>query len=501
MRKLLLASAATLGAASWLGTADAQTTPAANYAPMQGQSATTPAASPPASAFTPNNGTPSPAPGSVANPTPGTVVIHMNGRVTVVGWGAWTSADKGTVAGSNAGYKVSPLSIGTYARIYSGMDGMATNGLRYGGSIEVRMNNPPGGVLGQTSSSSFTFANSASTGASGYTSGETFFVRRAFGYLAGNSWGIVRFGQGDGPISLFDGGVTTFQFLPSGNLNGGDLQGDTLGATAIPFLPTTVAGNEYGSSKIVYLSPQLAGFDFGLSWSPNTQNGYTVCAAAGPACVNMSSGPVPVDGAKAMNLTEMAIRYQGTFGGLAVLAYGAWVHSGHTDYSGPFIHPATSLASFTPGAAINQSGGTGQFDNLNMGQVGVALTYAGFRVGGNWTGGAVNGQLALRPSGGSMANGWVAGLTYTTGPLTAGIVGAMFNTQGAVQLAGLTQRNEWEINPGVMYTVAPGLQVWGEYLYQARHQNGFNFVTGAAGSLAYNNVKATGFLVGSTFYW
>ena len=32
------------------------------------------------------------------------------------------------------------------------------------------------------------------------------------------------------------------------------------------------AGNEYDNAKIVYLSPQIAGFDFGLLYAPNTSN-------------------------------------------------------------------------------------------------------------------------------------------------------------------------------------------------------------------------------------
>ncbi len=51
-------------------------------------------------------------------------------------------------------------------------------------------------------------------------------MRRAFTYVAGENWGIVRMGQADGLIGIFDNGVTTFQFLPTGNLNGGDLQAD-----------------------------------------------------------------------------------------------------------------------------------------------------------------------------------------------------------------------------------------------------------------------------------
>ena len=87
---------------------------------------------------------------------------------------------------------------------------MATNGLRYGAAIEVRQN-----FTGQVS-------NSGSSGACGYSSLETLYVRRAFTYFAGENWGIVRAGQADGLIGIFDNGVTTFQFLPTGNLNGGD---------------------------------------------------------------------------------------------------------------------------------------------------------------------------------------------------------------------------------------------------------------------------------------
>ena len=499
MRKLLLASAATLGAVSWLGTADAQTATTMTLAPVasQGQTASAPAASPPASAFTPNNSTPAMGAGSTANPTPGSVVVHINGRVTVDFWGAWTSVDKGTVAGGNAGFKVAPYNLGTYARIYTGLDGMATNGLRYGGSIEIRenfpANNGPNGF-----GAAAALASSGSSLASSYSSAETLFVRRAFGYVAGD-WGIVRIGQGDGPISLFDGGITTFQFTGAGNLNGGDLQGDLIGAVAIPFIPSTVAGNEYTTQKIVYISPQFAGFDFGVSWSPYSFNSFAVCAGAGagPACAATSAGPVTTLGAKNLNLTEMAVRYQGKFGDLGLLAYGAWVHSGHANYNGAFIPNPTTLA----GAGALGSGATGRFDDINMGQVGAALTWAGFTVGGNWTGGAVNGQLAPRPSGGSMTNAMVLGAVWSNGPLKIGVAAEYFNDQGATQLVGLTQRHEWAVNPGINYTVAPGMQVWGEYIYTERHQAGFNFVTGAAGSAAYNDVKGNGFILGSTFYW
>jgi hypothetical protein len=48
------------------------------------------------------------------------------------------------------------------------------------------------------------------------------FVRRAFTYVAGENWGLLRLGQADGVIGIFDNGVTSGQFLING-FGGGDL--------------------------------------------------------------------------------------------------------------------------------------------------------------------------------------------------------------------------------------------------------------------------------------
>lgn len=494
MRKILLASAAVLGAASWLNQANAQPTAMAMM-PTQGMVAGTPSASPPAGANNNNNTNAKANPGAVANPTPGTVVIHVNGRVTTGLYETWSNLDKGTfpavtgVGGATlapaGNYKVQPSNIATYARIYTGLDAMAANGLRYGGAIEIREN-----FTGQSSSS-------ASTGASGYSSSQTLFVRRAFVYVAADNIGIVRAGQGDGLISLYDNGVTTFQFLPSGNLNGGDLETVVMGNTTIPFVFLGVAGNEYDNNKFVYMSPQFAGFDFGFQWAPNTSNGYgtgspntygTVagCSYAGPGCPGLtSSSGSATDGARIINQTAVGVRYQGSFSGLGVLAYGVYEFSGKANY--------------TPVTAAAKAAGP-YYNNLGVGNFGVALTYAGFTVGGNYIGGSMNGQGALKPAGGANMNAFTVGVTYKTGPLLVGIVGENIQSQGAVPLAGITQRSEKAIDAGASYTIAPGLVAWTEYMYQTRKQSGFNFATGSVGS-AYNNVQSQGFEVGTTVYW
>ncbi|HEX4173274.1 MAG TPA: porin, partial [Acetobacteraceae bacterium] len=297
MRNFLLASVATLATGGLTGAALAQA-PAAPAAPVgapnQGQVAY-PAAPAPVSYVNENNNYQAPMlPGPLANPTPGTIVVHINAKVQVDVSAAWSSADTvahtapagspgaapitsigtggtsasaalGAILGNNGTgtTKVQPQDIESFARLYFGADGMATNGLRYGAAIEVRQN-----FIGEQSGAS----------ASTYLSSQTLFVRRAFTYVAGDQWGIVRAGEADGLIGIFDNGVTTFQFLPTGNFNGGDTQ-SVIPSNAVPtWVWMSQAGGDYGNAKVVYMSPQIAGFDFGLQYAPNTSNGFGMSA-------------------------------------------------------------------------------------------------------------------------------------------------------------------------------------------------------------------------------
>ena len=404
--------------------------------------------------------------------------------------------------------KVQPQDVDSFGRIYAGGDGMATNGLRYGAAIEIRQN-----FTGQISSN-------ASSGASGYASLETLYVRRAFTYVAGENWGIVRMGQADGLIGIFDNGVTTFQFLPTGNLNGGDLQGLSFQRLAHLRVPgpggQRVCQREGGVSvaadRRVRLRPPVCAehverqrhraADNALNGSitgAGTGTGLS-CTIANTGCPSLSSGPGIQDGARALNQTAIGVRYQGAFGGLGVLAYGVYEISQAADYTG-LKTPAVLGTTTTPGSKFN-----GTYNGLSFGSGGVAVTYAGFTVGGNIIGGKINGQLALQPSGGAPLLGVLAGAKYVNGPWTVGIVGEEYWEQGTVTLSGLTQRKARALDAGVGYAVAPGFSVFAEYLWQDQTQNGNNFLTGAVGvgaagvangAIFNNNVRSQGFLVGN----
>ena len=146
-------------------------------APTQGQQAW-PAAPAPVAYVNNNNNYQAPMlPGALANPTPGTIVVHINAKVQVDAGGVWTSADRRAFTAPNGApgappitsigsgplaagpatsasaaqsailgvngtgtAKLQPQVIGSFARLYFGGDGMATNGLRYGAAIEIREN-------------------------------------------------------------------------------------------------------------------------------------------------------------------------------------------------------------------------------------------------------------------------------------------------------------------------------------------------------------------------
>ncbi len=63
-------------------------------APTQGQQAWSPAPAPVSYANTNNNYQAPALPGALANPTPGTIVVHVNGKVQSSISGSWSNLDR-----------------------------------------------------------------------------------------------------------------------------------------------------------------------------------------------------------------------------------------------------------------------------------------------------------------------------------------------------------------------------------------------------------------------
>jgi Gram-negative porin len=515
MRKLLLASAAMVGATSGLALAqNAGLPPAPN--PSQGQLVAPYGAGPAANnnnnawgiANTPSGSVAAGpfstiyAPNVIAVPTPGTIVVRLNGRIEVDATANWTSGDSSTnTAGVPTGYKVSPLGISSYLRLYPGFDGVSANGLRYGASAEIRENF---GAADRTFAvNGVTVTPNAANSPSVNSSTQTLYVRRAFTYIASDKAGLLRLGQTDGVIGLFDNGIFTSQGWDAGvgNFNGGFMTGSTSPqTTGVPFVWLAQAGADYANNKVVYLSPQFYGFDFGAQYAPNMGNTYQMgglgagCNQAGPTCIATTSG---ADSTRWYNQVGVGLRFQQTFGAVDFKAYGFYEAAGKESL--------TTTAYVAPSPSANAS--SLRYDNLSFYKAGVAVTALNVTAAADYIGGAVNGQLGMRPTGGANMNAFVTGLTYANGPWTAAVEYANVQSQGAQQLTGLSQRNEQEFSFGGNYRVAPGLALVAEYMYVFRHQGGFNFNTGTVGvipgttKLGTSNGQGQGLLFATVLTW
>jgi hypothetical protein len=491
MRKILLASAAILGASTGAWAAET----GFSVAPSQGMTAM-PWASGPA-ANNNNNAVGTAVPGANAVPTPGTVVIRLNGRVETDIAAAFGSGDRATSGGVN--FKTNPMGIGSYMRLYPGVDGLASNGLRYGAAIELRQN-----FMGGTSLNAAGVPGGTASSASGNSSAQTVFVRRAFTYLGSDQIGIVRIGTGDGVIGLFDGGIFTSATWDSGvgNFNGGGAQSlGTQVSFGVPFVWLSQAGAEYDNAKVVYLTPQFFGFDFGVQYAPNMGNRFTdsvtasplqaqTCLVAGPNCIGLSAG---ADSTRWLNQVAVGARYQGTFGGVDLKGMVVYETAGKETIAGGGLVASGNAASRAAGA------GTFKYDNLSFVTAAAAVSFAGFTVAADYIGGALNGQLAMRPSGGAPTNAVVTGVTYANGPWVLGAEVGFVDTQGSANLTKISQRKEFEVAAGGTYKVAPGLALVAEFMHTERHQGGFDFIANGLGTT--RDVKGNSFLFGSIVTW
>jgi predicted porin len=479
MRKLLLASAAAAaGSLGLAATANAQFANV-NQTPVANQ----------AGAF--GTATPGPAAG------PGSITVRLNGRLSV---DAAVVGDSGRNSASG-NTKQAPYALGSYARLYPGFDGVAGNGMRYGASLEVRQDNTVatgGGAFGSIS------ASNRSRGA--------LYWRREMAYLGIDGVGTFRFGAADGPSALFYTGV--FENFNDSAWNGDLPSFFTQGAT--PAYPFALQGPLYSTEKVMYLSPQFFGVDFGIAFEPGTgavnqQNGnctITTAASASGLTGNFTSGGATScdaasatglfgESARRRNTIDAQVRYRGAFGPVGLAVTGGWMTGGHVAFNGP--------ASGIPAS--------GQFKGIDMYDAGLQVTYGGLAVGGHITGGNVNSGFGLLREGQKDSFAWLAGASYTFGQFIVGGSYYQFQYAGSQTRANnafVGQNRDTGLAAGGTWTFAPGMNVFLSYLYGTRSAGNVNLLTGAAGTTAAtgaggqrlnNNTQVQGLMVGTAFRW
>jgi predicted porin len=301
--------------------------------------------------------------------------------------------------------------------------GKAANGLAYGAVIEIQNDGTGGSVMD---------------------------IDEAYVFVGTPTLGQLRFGEEDSAASLLQ--VRHPALATSGT--DGDWDDGLASSSAFtaggPSLATGINdGND--ATKIIYLSPQFAGFDFGLSYTPNRNEGDRIIA--GRALDSLSGTIASTSGHRdAVGLTNeisAALRYRGTFGGVGIAAGFGYMQ-------------AEGARSTSAGAATTSVTGA----DMQAYTVGLNLSAFGFTVGGEYTWGQYQGTVSAAPT--SKANQddsshFALGVTYTTGAISVGAFygAAEQDTNTGANAANKREQTVWGISG--LYAVAPGLDVYATY--------------------------------------
>jgi hypothetical protein len=277
-------------------------------------------------------------------------------------------------------------------------DGKADNGLLYGAKIELQNSTPDSGTGVGTDEASV--------------------------YLGG-TWGRLELGD-------FDGAADTMKiYAPVVGIE--QLDGDyTDFANVAPAFGIHIP-NSGDATKVMYLTPRFAGFQAGVSYTPES-------GSEAQDVVRFD------DTVGYKDWIEGGVNYTGEFSGFSV-ALGATISNasgkdGTTTANGGVITPAAPVEDFT---AWN---------------VGAQVGFGGFLVGGGY----VDADDFNTPVGstGTDQSVWHAGVSYTAGPVA---VGASYMDAEGFKGDGTYNSDYKAYALGAAYTIAPGLVVQSDFIY------------------------------------
>lgn len=344
--------------------------------------------------------------------------VRVGGYFEFTGGYVDDSADRNAVtvaAGTNPARTVNrdKIDFKTDAEIVVIVAGKAANGLSYGAQVELQIDN---------------FIPSANT-----TAGTGVDTDEAWGFISSPTLGTLQFGDQDSAASQM-----------AVSLPGAVAQ---LGMSAQwdEFVALAADGNRYlvadindgnDSSKIIYMSPQFFGFDFGVSFAPNRREGEeyrTVTSGLTAGTQVLQRDP---NDAGIRNELSGAIRYRGSFGNIGVTA---------------------GLAAMRGDAAANNNNA----QDVSEYQAGLQVTGFGLTVGGMYRWGKYAGVTAgALAAGRSNSTTYGLGATYVTGAIAVGAFYAKAERDNGGALADRTQ-TVWGL--GASYTLAPGMDLFANY--------------------------------------
>ena len=326
--------------------------------------------------------------------------------------------------------------------------GKAANGLSYGAVIEVQNDGTSGSVLD---------------------------LDEAYVFVSSPTLGTIRFGEEDSAASILQVRAPSITgFGADGAWDVGILgnAADRSGGN-----PSILTGINDGSdaTKIIYLSPQFFGFDFGVSYAPNAGEGdrpFNARAVDALAAAPTAASNTQRDRTGLQNEMSAALRYRGTFGGVGIAAA-----FGYMQADAPEVTAA--------GGAVSP-----RAEDVSAYTVGLNLSAFGLTVGGEYTWGKYSGASVGRTAlarGRDESNHWLLGATYVMGAFS---VGAYYGVGTQDNGGTLADREQTGYGIGAAYTVAPGLEVFASY-------NQYEDTNVVVGSLAPQTRDFSAFFLGT----
>lgn len=230
------------------------------------------------------------------------------------------------------------------------------------------------------------------------------------------------------------------------------------GASTTPGMSAAMGSNSGDANKITYYTPRFAGFQIGVSYTPQfSGTASTAQCASRTAGGNFSNCPSNSNAYR--SAMDVGANYLGTFGAVKVALYGGYFTAG-----------------FDRGVAggSNNNNTTAAASNLGRWKSwasGAQVSFSGFTVGGAM--GRDNNGLR-----GKNATRWYsAGVMYETGPwqLSAGWWGGRNDEKSVTSTTAQNRAGKDKIDLfelGASYDLSPGIALTG----------GFNYVMGSGQS-------------------
>lgn len=380
----------------------------------------------------------------------------------------WTQDDADKAAGPPRGVN----QAGTAARsrtdfrneveIHLTVTAKAANGLAYGAVIELQNDNFGGGA------------------------GSGIDLDEAFVFVSSPRFGTLRFGEEDAAAGLLQVRAPTITGFGADAAWDNTILRTATGREGSPVLMNAI-NDHNDATKIVYLSPQFAGFDFGLSYAPVGAEGDRAFIGR---MVDTLGTPIPAsvtqrDRTGLTNEISGGLRYRGSFGGVGLAA----------SIVGLTADAAANSVDAATGAVTTAVSNRRTLRDITVLGIGLSLSAHGFTLGGEYTRGnyaSIVGRVPLANN----ADGTdrdasfhaLLGLTYRLGAVSLGAyLGQAEQDNGrTARGVAIADRRQTAWGLGIAYALAPGLELFGNYnAVTDRNVNS----TGGGGTLANRDIE------------